>query len=93
MNWGDKKTLGSHAVQRPFLAITMNTTMGEKCPNTVFSGPNTVKYRPESTPYLNTFHTELWLKKMKICSGTGDVPAIKSPTPSSKDSRLLSCPP
>ena len=36
MNWGDKKTLGSHAVQRPFLAITMNTTMGEKCPNTVF---------------------------------------------------------
>ena len=34
-----------------------NNSLREKCPkNGVFSGPNTGKYGPEKTPYLDTFH-------------------------------------
>ena len=51
-------------------------TLHEKCPNTnFFSGPyfpvfglNTEKYRPEKTPYLDTFHA---MSKSKINKSSG----------------------
>ena len=49
-------------------------TLREKCPNAeYFSGPyfpvfspNTGKYEPKKTPYLDTFHTVKSLKREKV---------------------------
>ena len=38
-------------------------SLPEKCPYTeFFSGPNTGRYEPEKTPYLDTFHalSSIW---------------------------------
>ena len=58
-----------------FQEVSQNTNaqrrievLREKCPNTEFSSgpyfavfsPNTRKYGPEKTPYLNTFHA-VWV--------------------------------
>ena len=34
----------------------LKKSLREKCFYEVFSGPHTGKYRPEKTPYLDTFH-------------------------------------
>ena len=44
-------------VSRKIYTSGVTITLREKCPNTeFFSGPNTGKYGPEKTPYLDTFH-------------------------------------
>ena len=40
-----------------FSCLIFPHTLREKCPNTVFTGPNRGKYGPEKAPSWDTFHT------------------------------------
>ena len=46
--------LGETDSSGSYFCLTLTKSLHKKCPNTV--SPNTGKYVPEITPYLDTFH-------------------------------------
>ena len=43
----------------------MILSLREKCPNTELFNPNTGKYGPEITPYVDTFHAVCYFYKFR----------------------------
>ena len=48
----------------PVLLLQICNTAGKMSKYGVFSGPNTGKYGPEKTPYLNTFHAMEYIRHL-----------------------------